>query len=303
MELLKNPNFDFIGKTRFWLTVSAVALALAIGLMATRGLKYGVEFSGGTQLIARFQSSPSIDEIRNAVKGVDPEAVLQTYDDPAKNQVLIRLAQAGADNEITGPAQNVLAALSRSYPQNPVVESSSEIVGPVVGGELRRTAVTLTVLGLVAQLIYIAVRFKGAQWGTAATVGVFHDVLLTMGVLVLTGYEITLNVIAALLTLVGYSVNDTIVVFDRVRENMKQHRKDSFPKILNDALNQTLSRTIITAGTTFLVVLGLYLFGGSVMRGFAFTMLVGIVLGTYSSLYVATPLVAWWQSRHDKQKA
>ena len=303
MELLKNPNFDFIGKTRFWLTVSAVALALAIGLMATRGLKYGVEFSGGTQLIARFQSSPSIDEIRNAVKGVDPEAVLQTYDDPAKNQVLIRLAQAGADNEITGPAQNVLAALSRSYPQNPVVESSSEIVGPVVGGELRRTAVTLTVLGLVAQLIYIAVRFKGAQWGTAATVGVFHDVLLTMGVLVLTGYEITLNVIAALLTLVGYSVNDTIVVFDRVRENMKQHRKDSFPKILNDALNQTLSRTIITAGTTFLVVLGLYLFGGSVMRGFAFTMLVGIVLGTYSSLYVATPLVAWWQSRQDKQKA
>jgi preprotein translocase subunit SecF len=303
MELLKNPNFDFIGKTRFWLTVSAVALALAIGLMATRGLKYGVEFSGGTQLIARFQSSPSIDEIRNAVKGVDPEAVLQTYDDPAKNQVLIRLAQAGADNEITGPAQNVLAALSRSYPQNPVVESSSEIVGPVVGSELRRTAVTLTVLGLVAQLIYIAVRFKGAQWGTAATVGVFHDVLLTMGVLVLTGYEITLNVIAALLTLVGYSVNDTIVVFDRVRENMKQHRKDSFPKILNDALNQTLSRTIITAGTTFLVVLGLYLFRGSVMRGFAFTMLVGIVLGTYSSLYVATPLVAWWQSRQDKQKA
>ncbi len=303
MELLKNPNFDFIGKTRFWLTVSAVALALAIGLMATRGLRYGVEFSGGTQLIARFQSSPSIDEIRNAVKGVDPEAVLQTYDDPAKNQVLIRLAQAGADNEITGPAQNVLAALSRTYPQNPVIESSSEIVGPVVGGELRRTAVTLTVLGLAAQLIYIAVRFKGAQWGTAATVGVFHDVLLTMGVLVLTGYEITLNVIAALLTLVGYSVNDTIVVFDRVRENMKQHRKDSFPKILNDALNQTLSRTIITAGTTFLVVLGLYLFGGSVMRGFAFTMLVGIVLGTYSSLYVATPLVAWWQSRQDKQKA
>lgn len=303
MELLHNPNFDFLGKTRAWLTVSAILLVGAIGLMATRGLKYGVEFSGGTQLVVRFQSPPSVDEIRQAVKGVDAEAVIQSYDEASKNQILIRLAESGTETELTNPAQNVIAALARSYAQNPVVESSSEIVGPVVGAELRRTAILLTVLGLLAQLIYIGIRFKGVQWGTAATLGVFHDVLLTLGILCLFGYEITLNVIAALLTLVGYSVNDTIVVFDRVRENIKQNRKESFAKILNDALNQTLSRTIITAGTTFLVVLGLFLFGGAVMRGFAFTMLVGIVLGTYSSLYVATPLVVWWHNWQGKKRA
>jgi preprotein translocase subunit SecF len=303
MELLRNPNLDFVGKTRIWLTLSAVLVVASIALMATRGLKYGVEFSGGTQLVVRFQSPPQVDEIRAAVRGVDAEAVIQAYDDPAKNQILIRLAQSGSEGEITNPAQNVIAALGSSYAQNPVIESSSEIVGPVVGAELRRTAIWLTVLGLLAQLVYIGIRFKGVQWGTAATLGVFHDVLLTLGVLRIFGYEITLNVIAALLTLVGYSVNDTIVVFDRVRENMKQNRKDRFSKLLNDALNQTLSRTVITAGTTFLVVFGLFLFGGSILRGFAFTMLVGIVLGTYSSLYVCTPLVVWWHNWQAKKRA
>jgi preprotein translocase subunit SecF len=175
-----------------------------------------------------------------------------------------------------------------------VQEHSSEVVGPVVGAELRRKAVQLTVWGLIFQLVYIGFRFKGLKWGAAATVAVFHDVLVTLAFLAFFRYEITLNVIAALLTLVGYSVNDTIVIFDRARENLRQKRKDGLAKILNDSLNQTLSRTLISNGTTFLAVLGLFLFGGEVLRSFGFTMVVGILVGTYSTIYIASPLVIWW---------
>jgi preprotein translocase subunit SecF len=230
-----------------------------------------------------------------------PGAVIQTYDDPAKNQVLIRIGASGDDADLTRPAERVLQSLGRTYTENPVLESSSEIVGAIVGAELRRKAVLLTVLGLLFQLVYIGIRFKGAVWGAAATVAVFHDVLVTLGMLAFAGYEITLNVIAALLTLVGYSVNDTIVIFDRARENLRQKRKDPLPRILNDSLNQTLSRTLISNGTTFLAVLGLYLFGGEVLRGFGFTMVVGILVGTYSTIYIATPLVAWWHGFSQKR--
>jgi preprotein translocase subunit SecF len=177
------------------------------------------------------------------------------------------------------------------------VETSSEIVGPIVGAELRRKAIQLTVLGLLFQLIYIGIRFKGAVWGAGATVAVLHDVLVTLAVLAFFRYEITLNVIAALLTLVGYSVNDTIVIFDRAREILRHNRKDPLRKILNDSVNQTLTRTLISNGTTFLSVLGLFLFGGEVLRGFGFTMVVGVLVGTYSTIYIASPLVAWWSGR------
>ena len=187
--------------------------------------------------------------------------------------------------------------LADSYSENPVTESSSEIVGPVVGAELRQKAVLLTVLGLLFQLVYIGWRFKGGIWGAGATIAAFHDVLVSLAFLAFFGYEITLNVIAALLTLVGYSVNDTIVIFDRARENLLHRRKEGLAKLLNDSLNQTLTRTIISNGTTFLAVLGLYLFGGEVLRGFGFTMVVGIVVGTYSTLFIAVPLVNWWSSR------
>ena len=178
-----------------------------------------------------------------------------------------------------------------------MLESSSEIVGPIVGAELRQKAVYLTVLGLLFQLIYIAARFKGGAWGVAAAVAGLHDILICLGFLTFFRYEITLNVIAALLTLVGYSVNDTIVVFDRVRENLAIRRKDALPKILNDSMNQTLTRTLISNGTTFLSVLGLFLFGGEVLRGFGFTMVIGILVGTYSTLFIAVPFVDWWYGR------
>ena len=315
MEFLKNPNFDFLGKTRYFVAASLLAILGGLAYMIATNTYigrdpkgYGVEFSGGTQLIVKFQNPPDVDRIRTAVESVAPGAVVQTYDDPAKNQMLIRLAGAedetaaapaagGGATTLGATADRVKQALASSYAQNAVIESSSEVVGPIVGAELRRKAIQLTVLGLLFQLIYIAIRFKGAVWGAAATIAVLHDVLVTLAVLAVARYEITLNVIAALLTLVGYSVNDTIVIFDRAREILRHNRKDPLRKVLNDSVNQTLTRTLISNGTTFLSVLGLFLFGGEVLRGFGFTMVVGVLVGTYSTIYIASPLVAWWSGR------
>jgi preprotein translocase subunit SecF len=306
MEILKNPNFDFLGKTRYFVGLSLVLITTGLVYMRTQGVRYGVEFSGGTQVIVQFTRSPAVDRVRAAVDGVAPGIVLQTYGDIANNKVLIRVGgHEGPESEaeLDASAKSVVGALAKNYSDNPVVEYSTEIVGAVVGGELRQKALQLTVLGLLFQLIYIAVRFKGGVWGAAAALAAVHDVLICVGLLGLFHYEITLNVIAALLTLVGYSVNDTIVVFDRVRENLRQKRKDSLAKILNDSVNQTLTRTLISNGTTLLSVLGLYLFGGEVLRGFGFTMVVGILVGTYSTVFIAIPIVLWWTNFSEGRKA
>ncbi len=298
-EILKNPNFDFLGKTKYFVALSLAVILGGVGFMLAKGVYigaeakgYGVEFSGGTQLILRFETTPETDRIRTAI----PDAIIQTYDDPAKNQVLVRIAAADESN-LDQAANAARAAIDTRYPENKILESSSEIVGPTVGADLRQKAVQLTVWGLIFQLLYITWRFGGAIWGAAATIAVFHDVLVTLAFLAFFNYEITLNIIAALLTLVGYSVNDTIVIFDRARENLKTKKKDSLSKILNDSLNQTLTRTLISNGTTFLAVLGLFLFGGEVLRGFGFTMVIGILVGTYSTVYIASPIVVWWQNR------
>jgi preprotein translocase subunit SecF len=297
MEIIKNPQIDFLGKAKYFVALSAVLIAAGFYWIASGHLRYGVEFSGGTQIIAQFKDAPDVDKIRDAAARVSPGSVIQTYGDAKANKVLVRISQEASESDLDAPERAVRKALADSYGQNPVVESSSEIVGPVVGAELRQKAVLLTVLGLVFQLIYIAWRFKGGIWGTGATIAAFHDVLVCLAFLAFFDFEITLNVIAALLTLVGYSVNDTIVIFDRVRENLLHRRKEPMAKLLNDSLNQTLTRTLISNGTTFLAVLGLFLFGGEVLRGFGFAMVVGIVVGTYSTLFIAVPMVDWWYSR------
>jgi preprotein translocase subunit SecF len=303
MEIIKNPNFDFIGKAKYFVALSVALILASLAWMASGHLRYGVEFSGGTQLILHFQNPPDIDKIRDAVTKVSPGAVIQTYGDVTANKVLVRISQEASESDLDAPARAVGQALADTYGQNPILESSSEIVGPIVGAELRQKAILLTVLGLLFQLIYIAARFKGGIWGAGATLAALHDVLIALGVLAFFRFEITLNVIAALLTLVGYSVNDTIVIFDRARENLLHRRKDSMAKILNDSLNQTLTRTIISNGTTFLTVLGLFLFGGEVLRGFGLAMVVGIIVGTYSTLFIAVPLVNWWYGRQERAGA
>jgi len=299
MEIIRNPNYDFLGKTKIFVALSVLLIAGGIVTMASRGLRTGVEFSGGTQLIVRFAKAPAIDRVRRAVDKEATGAVIQTYAEADKHQVLIRVAGV-AEPDLSGQATRVLESLAANYSDNSVTESSTEIVGPIVGQDLKWKAIQLTCWGLLFQLIYIAIRFKGAVWGTAASLAALHDVLVCIGFLAFFNFEITLNVIAALLTLVGYSVNDTIVIFDRARENLRQRRKEPIAKVLNDSVNQTLTRTLISNGTTLLAVLGLFLFGGEVLRSFGFTMVVGIIVGTYSTIFIATPLVVWWGERSSK---
>src|SRR4029450_11570815 len=246
MEIIKNPQIDFLGKAKYFVALSALLIGAGIFWIASGHLRYGVEFSGGTQIIAQFKDAPDVDRIRDAVARVSPGSVIQTYGDSKANKVLVRISQEASESDLHARGRAVRQALADSYGQNPVVESSSEIVGPVVGAELRQKAVLLTVLGLVFQLIYIAWRFKGGIWGTGATIAAFHDVLICLAFLAFFRFEITLNVIAALLTLVGYSVNDTIVIFDRVRENLLHRRKEPMAKLLNESLNQALTRTLIS---------------------------------------------------------
>jgi len=300
MEILKKANFDFLGRAKYAFVLSGLLVAAGIYVVASGQLRYGVEFSGGTQLILQFQSHPEIEKIRDAVEKASPGSVIQTFGEPEDNKVLLRLALDADETDLDAPARSALATLADSYGDNPVIESSSEIVGPIVGAELRRKAILLVSLGLLFQLIYLAARFKGGIWGLGAAIAALHDVVVALGILTFSGYEITLNVIAALLTLVGYSVNDTIVIFDRARENLGQRRKISMTELLNNAINQTLSRTLITSGTTFLALLGLYLVGGDVLRGFSFALVVGTIVGTYSTMFIAVPLVDWWYRRKAK---
>ena len=183
MEIIKNPQFDFLGKAKYFVALSALLIGAGIFWIATGHLHYGVEFSGGTQLIAQFKDTPDVDKIRNAVEKVSPGAVIQTYGDAKTNKVLVRISQEAAEGDLDAPARAVRQALADSYAQNPVLESSSEIVGPVVGAELRQKAILLTVLGLLFQLIYIAWRFKGGIWGAGATIAAFHDVLVCLAFL------------------------------------------------------------------------------------------------------------------------
>jgi preprotein translocase subunit SecF len=240
--------------------------------------------------LVKFQQPVTDDQVRQAVASVATESVIQTYGDPAQNQKQIRLPQVvdESENALDKNARAVMDALNKANLGKPEV-ISQELVGPVIGADLQRKGIYATLASIVGITIYIGLRFRFA-FAIGAIAATLHDVLVTFAFLFFFGYDLSLNVIAAILTITGYSVNDTIVIFDRVRENMRTKRKDSLEKVVNESVNQTLSRTIITAGTTFLAVLALYLFGGEVLEGFAFTMLVGIISGTYSTIFIASSI-------------
>jgi len=217
---------------------------------------------------------------------------LITYRDQQRRGLITDLRELTSLAELPSP---LVEALPKHFFAGNAAMISAEIVGPQVGQELRQRAIYVTLASLVGMLIYIAFRFEWI-YGVAAVVAVFHDVLVTLGIFSLVQEEISLNVVAALLTLIGYSVNDTIVIFDRVRENLRLRRRDDLTKIVNDSINQTLSRTILTSGLTFLAVLALYLFGGEVLRGFSLVLVIGIIVGSYSTLAIASPVMLWWQA-------
>ena len=291
MAIFTNPNYDFI-KWR-WHALAASTLVVVAGIVfmiAGGGMPLGIDFTGGTIVVAKFEQAVDADRVRVALERVPGEKVIQSYGDAADNAILIRLPQLGQEDgtSLEKDARAVVDALTAAgLPKFEIL--SQEIVGPVIGRELQLKGIYATLASIVGLAIYIALRFRPA-FAIGAIVATLHDVLITLVFLAFFGYDLSLNIVAALLTITGYSVNDTIVIFDRVRENMRSMRRDPLEKVVNTAVNQTLSRTVITAGTTFLSVLALFLFGGEVLHGFAFTMLVGIVSGTYSTVFIAAAI-------------
>jgi len=300
MQIFKSPNFDFVRWRWHAIGLSLVIVLAGLFRVATHGLPLGVEFQGGTSVILQFEQPPDIARIRATLAGGFPDgddAIVQQYGLAGSNQVMIRVSQVGAEvGSELGKTVDLVEDVLRKGNVGAFKREGTQIVGPVVGEQLKRQGTLATVLALTGILIYIGLRFQ-FSFAVGAVVATIHDLLVTLAFLVFFNYDITLNVIAAILTITGYSVNDTIVVFDRVRENLRAMRRDRLDHIVNVAVNQTLARTIITAGTTLLSVLALFLFGGEVLKGFAFTMIVGIISGTYSTIFIAAAIAILWQGK------
>ena len=290
-HIFENANYNFVRWRWHAIALSwAIVLAGVAVAVARGGVPLGIDFTGGTVVIVKFDQPVSEDVVRRALDPVTTDKVVQQYGDPAQHELLIRMPLA-AQQEGNGLDQNARATVDALTKANvgKFEVINTEIVGPVVGKDLQLKGIYATLASLAGILIYIGLRFQ-FNFGLGAIVATFHDIIVTMAFLVFFNYDLSLNVIAAILTITGYSVNDTIVIFDRIRENSRSKRRESLEKVVNDSINQTLSRTIITAGTTLLTVLSLYFFGGEVLRGFAFTMIVGIITGTYSSMYIAASI-------------
>ncbi len=310
MEFFRGVNVNWLGWKWYFLAFSMIFSVAGIIKMSYNWTHTGepvplsIDFRGGTEVQVKFQNRPDINAIRKAIDAAGiKESRIQTYGDPTLNEVLISLPEATSENSVDTGRQQVVDALHAHYdnPFNPA-DISVGAVGATVGKQLEQQATKAVLLSMAGMLVYLWFRFQ-LIYGVAAVVACFHDTLITVGAFALTGREISLTVIAAILTLVGYSMNDTIVVFDRIRENLNFKRKEALPDLVNRSINQTLSRTVLTSGLTFLTVLSLFIFGGQVLNGFSFALVVGIIIGTYSSIAVAAPmLVAWQQFRAGRGK-
>ena len=308
MHIFTNPNFDFVRWKWHAIALSWIVILIGVFVIYTKGMPKGVEFSGGTIVILKFDQAPDLDKIRAALPGGGANAVVQSYGDPSAKQVMIRVHSVGAESggSLSTTAEAVIADLTKAgmgpiagtcvpgRPGNCI--AGREIVGPTVGKELEQRGILATVFALAGILVYIALRFR-ISFAVGAVVATIHDLLITLAFLAIFKYELSLNVIAALLTITGYSMNDTIVIYDRVRENMRSMRRDNIASVVNAAVNQMLDRTMITGGLTMLSVIALFFFGGEVLKGFAFTMIIGIITGTYSSVFIAAAIVVIWQGR------
>lgn len=306
MELIPhNINIDFVGKRFFFVLLSVLINVISIVLMLTWGLNYGLDFSGGTLVEVRFAQPTTIDAIEQAIKQQKLEDL--TIQDLGRDSTmfLLRFKQRSEDVGDIGTA--VPAALTSAFGQTFEV-LRVESVGSRVSGDLRRKGFLAVLFATLFMGGYISFRFE-PRFGLGAVIALVHDVLVVTGAMVLTQLPFDLTVLAALLTVVGYSVHDTIIVSDRIRENMRKSRREALASIINRSINETLSRTIITSGTALLVLFALYGFGGHMIRPFAFTLIVGFITGTYSSIYIAAPVVLYFESRasvpgtKERQKA
>ena len=299
MHILNKTNIDFMRWRWHAVALSWVVILAGLGVVMTKGLPRGIEFAGGTSVLMQFDTAPSDDAVRQALNrnypGGGQDAVVQTYGAPALRTKMIRVPHVGEESgaSLSSTSEAVEKAVQAGGMGHFTVVGT-EIVGPAVGKELSQRGLVATVLSLVGLLLYIAFRYQ-LSFAVGAVIATIHDLLVVVAFLAFFRYDLTLNVIAALLTVTGYSTNDTIVIFDRVRENLRGMRRDSLMDIINKSINQTLGRTILTGGLTLLSVVALFFFGGEVLRGFAFVMIVGIITGTYSSVFVAAAVVTFWR--------
>jgi preprotein translocase SecF subunit len=305
MRLFNNTNIPFVKYRKIAYVISLILIVAGlIGLFA-RGLNWSIDFTSGVAAKVNLTALDSsvepiqIDELRNVLKNNGyPEAEIQHVGPVQDASFMIKIKSETADAEVSGNAKNeILSIITENFPKHvegmdinqDVIEEIYE-VGPKVGSELRTNAILAVVIALILMIIYIWFRFE-LLFGLMAIAALAHDVIIIMGIFALTGKEITIQIIAALLTIVGYSINDTIVIFDRIREDLKIRRKEPLDEVINFSLNETLSRTVITSGTTLITALSLNLFGGIVLNDFAFAICLGVIIGTYSSIYISSSLV------------
>lgn len=291
LQFFQKTNFDFIGRRKTFFGLSGLLILISIvSIFFHKGLNFGIDFTGGTLIQMKFERHISLTDARailsrNGIKG-------ELQDFPQQNSIIIRVK--GTEAEFSEKIQELF---KKEIPQNPYILERSEYVGPTIGRHLINKAYLALFWAFVGIIVYVAIRFKSGIWGVAGVIALMHDVFITVGLFSLLGKEITITIIAALLALGGYSINDTIVIFDRVRENIRLYRKDTLYQLINRSINDTLSRTIITSLTTWLVLLALFFFGGIVIHDFSLALLFGVVIGTYSTIFVATAIVYEWEKR------
>jgi len=293
MQIIRpDINLDFIGKRKIAMLVSGLMILISLGMLAGKGLNFGIDFTGGTLVEVKFNKAPAIADVRNAIspKGYG-NAVIQEFGSP--EEILIRVQNKEGEKS-SDISTAILAGLNDKFSAGDVEMRRVEFVGPQVGEELTRAGIMAVLIAMVAILLYVTVRFE-FRFALGADAALLHDITIVLGLFAITGKEFTLPVIAALLTVIGYSLNDTIVVFDRIRENFAANRKRKTPEdeavVVNTSINQTLARTLMTSFTTLLVVAALFFLGGEVIHDFAYALIMGILVGTYSSIYIASPVM------------
>ena len=302
MRWFETPNFDFVSKRKIAYVISGILLAISIGAIVTKGLQYGIDFKGGKEIVLKFERAVDVTEIRSSLTsplGSTPEVKLFG----SESEVLIRTDNTNTIEEIETV---VRATMSQLYPDNQAETEKTDSVGPRIAEDLKSGGLQAVIYSMIIIFVYILIRFRKWTFSAGAVAALFHDVIITLGAFTILSDVVNFsllidqNIIAAFLTIVGYSLNDTVVVFDRIRENSIVHKGMEFIPMVNKSLNDTLSRTIITSVTTLFVVAVLFIFGGEVLKGFSFALLIGIVLGTYSSLFVASSLVVELNSKTNK---
>jgi preprotein translocase subunit SecF len=301
MELIPHDTrFDFIGKKKFTLWISTIAILISFGsIFVHGGLRYGVDFSGGLVAEIKFSKPVDVSELRSATEAIGlKDAVVQKFG--GENEFLIRVEKSSSDLEAM--SKSIQTSLQEQFKSTPLEIRRVEVVGPKVGKDLKTKAIWAVGLAFVAILIYVAFRFHEFAYGLGGIVALFHDVVVTFGAISVFNIEFSLNVLAVILTIIGFSINDTIVIFDRVRENIKKMRKEDLVTIFNVSINETLGRTILTTGTVMLVVLILFFFAGEVIHDFTIALIVGLITGTYSTVYIASPVVLLWEQNISKGK-